>query len=464
MRFPRLDFVAGTLVLQNMPRPQVDRLFGPECWVRDPRVDAWRCDAIHYRAVRECLSTRGVTIEDNVPGWEPVRWPKVEIHKLRPEQQDALDAWMRTRRGSIVMPTGTGKTEVALSIMAALQISTLVVAPVRDLMYQWHRRILGGLGYDAGIVGDALFRVKPVSVTTYDSACIHTDRLGNRFGLVIFDECHHLPGPVRRDAARMSAAPARLGLTATPERSDGRHVDLDWLIGPVVYEMPIATAKGQVLADYEVVRIPVYLSGEEQHRYDQLSATVRRYMAERRKDEPHFSWQDLCAETAKTPQARAALKAYRAKKAIEDRAEEKLRVLEDLFRLHVGEPCIVFAGSNSMARDVSRRFLIPCLLNHCRKKERLEILQGLEQGVYGALVANQVLDEGVDLPAVKVAIVIGGTSSSRQAKQRLGRILRKHGNERARLYEIVCADTKEEHRSRRRRDSDAYRGTRHRKL
>jgi superfamily II DNA or RNA helicase len=331
-------------------------------------------------------------------------------------------------------------------------------------MYQWHRRILAGLGYDAGIIGDALFRVKPVSVTTYDSACIHIDRLGNRFGLIVFDECHHLPGPIRRDAARMSAAPARLGLTATPERSDGRHVDLDWLIGPVVYEMPIATAKGQVLADYEVVRIPVYLSGEEQHRYDQLSAVVRRYMVERRKDEPQFSWQDLCAETAKTPQARAALKAYRAKKAIEDRAEEKLRVLEDLFRLHVGEPCIVFAGSNSMARDVSRRFLIPCLLNHCRKKERLEILQGLEQGVYGALVANQVLDEGVDLPAVKVAIVIGGTSSSRQAKQRLGRILRKHGNERARLYEIVCADTKEEHRSRRRRDSDAYRGTRHRKL
>jgi superfamily II DNA or RNA helicase len=261
----------------------------------------------------------------------------------------------------------------------------------------------------------------------------------------------------------MSAAPRRLGLTATPERSDGRHLDLEWLIGPVVYEMPMSEAKGQVLADYEVVRIPVHLSAGEQARYDRLSMAVRRYMAERRKDDPKYSWQDLCAETGKTPAARAALKAYRAKKAIEDRAEDKLRLLEDLFRLHVGEPVIVFAGSNSMARDVSHRFLIPCLLNHCGKKERLEILQGLEQGTYGALVANQVLDEGVDLPEVKVAIVIGGMASSRQAKQRLGRILRKRGNTKARLYEIVCADTKEEQRSRQRRASDAYEGTIHRK-
>ncbi len=158
------------------------------------------------------------------------------------------------------------------------------------------------------------------------------------------------------------------------------------------------------------------------------------------------------------------LRAYFAKKSIEDRAEEKLRVLEDLFRLHAGQPCMVFAGSNAMARDVSRRFLIPCLLSHCGKKERLEILQGLAEGRYPALVANRVLDEGVDLPEVKVAVVIGGTASSRQAKQRLGRVLRRSGNAKAVLYEIVAADTAEAERSRQRRSSDAYQGTRHRKM
>lgn len=458
-----LTFSSGTLVLAGVPRERVFALFGPDHWAWDPRISAWRCDAVHYAVVRKRLGEDAVICEDRVSGWETIRWPHVQLPALRTEQQQAVNCWLTTRRGCIIMPTGTGKTEVALALMARTAVSTLVVAPVRDLMYQWHRRLLHGLGYDAGIIGDQVFRVQPVSVTTYDSAYLHMERFGDRFGLIVFDECHHLPGPQRRDAARMCAAPQRLGLTATPERSDGRHVDLDWLIGPRVYELPIKAVKGRTLADYEVVRIPVYLSEAEQARYNQLSWVVRHYMAERRKEQPDFRWEDVCAETAKTPQARAALKAFLAKKAIEDRAEEKLRVLEDLFRLHAGEPCLVFAGSNAMAREVSRRFLIPCLLNHCRKKERLEILQGLEQGVYGAMVANQVLDEGVDLPQVKVAVVLGGTSSTRQAKQRLGRVLRKSGNERAKLYEIVCAETGEEARSRKRRASDAYEGTRHRK-
>ena len=92
------------------------------------------------------------------------------------------------------------------------------------------------------------------------------------------------------------------------------------------------------------------------------------------------------------------------------------------------------------------------------------MLRGLEEGRYPALVANRVLDEGVDLPEVKVAVVLGGTASSRQAKQRLGRVLRKSGNARAVLYEVVSAGTNEEHRSRRRRKSDAYQRTRHRRL
>jgi len=459
-----LTFCDGTLVLSGVDRAAVQRLAGGEPFVWDPRSGVWRCDAVHYVEVIGRLGGAGFEWQDEVPGWRQVRWPRVALPTLRAEQAEAVAAWRTARRGCVVMPTGTGKTEVALSVMAETAVSTLVVAPVRDLMYQWHRRILERLGYDAGVIGDNAFRVRPVSVTTYDSACIHMEKLGNRFGLIVFDECHHLPGPVRRDAALMSAAPYRLGLTATLQRSDGREVDLDMLIGPVAYTMPIAAAKGRTLADYEVVRIPVYLSPEEQQRYGQLARTVRQYVAERRKTDPEYGWEDLCAETGKTPEARRAMKAYHEKKSIEERAEEKFRVLEDLFRLYAGEPCLVFVGSNAMARDISRRFLIPCLLSHCGKKERLDVLRGLEDGTYPALVANRVLDEGVDLPEVKVAVVLGGTSSSRQAKQRLGRILRKSGNCRAVLYEVVAGDTKEDQRSRRRRASDAFDRVRHRRM
>jgi superfamily II DNA or RNA helicase len=459
-----------------MTRGELLTQFPAVPWIWDARVSAWRCDAFHYPEIRRQsrlnaanaqawtnAADAATPLRDEVRAWSRVEWPRPALRPLRPEQQAAVIGWSKTRRGCVVMPTGTGKTEVALALMAQESVSTLVVAPVRDLMYQWHRRIEQTLGYDAGVIGDSLYRVKPVSVTTYESACIHMERLGDQFGLIIFDECHHLPGAVRRDAARMSAATRRLGLTATPHRADGRHVDLDLLIGPVAYELPLSAVRGKTLADYEVVRIPIHLTPSEQSRYDRLSRTVREYMVERRKEQPGFRWEDLCADAGRTPQSRAALRAYLAKKAIEERAEEKLRVIEDLFRLHASEPCLVFAGSNAMARDVSLRFLIPCLLNHCRKKERSEILQGLERGAYRALVANQVLDEGVDLPAVKVAIVIGGSSSTRQAQQRLGRVLRRSGGLRAVLYEVVCVDTTEEARSRRRRGTSAYAGTKNRR-
>jgi superfamily II DNA or RNA helicase len=367
---------------------------------------------------------------------------------------------MNPKRGVIVMATGTGKTEVALHIMNRLPVATLVVAPVRDLMYQWHRRIQDGLGYDAGIIGDNIFNKRPVSVTTYDSACVHMQSFGSEFELLVFDECHHLPGEVRSDAAKMSTAPYRLGLTATPERSDGREVALESMIGPVVFRYELADARGRVLADYDVKQIQVFLSAEERALYNSCSETIRRFMSERRTTEPEFSFRDLWKEWGDSPEARQIFKLYYAKKSIEDRAKEKLRVLEDLFRLHPRQRFIIFTNTNVMAREISMRFLIPCLLEHCGKKERKGILDGFRDGRYAAIVANQVLDEGVDLPEAKVAVVMGGMASKKQAKQRLGRILRKRGDERAILYEVVCSETKEIIRSRQRRRSDAYEGTR----
>ncbi|MEW6359473.1 MAG: DEAD/DEAH box helicase family protein [Planctomycetota bacterium] len=462
----RLSFDRGTLLLHGLDDHRLQSLFTAEEWTWDPRVSAWRREAIDYYDVVSVLQRAfGDRFRDDVPSPSPPTWGKINLPTLRPEQQHALTAWRNASgRGVIVMPTGTGKTEIALAAMAQEQAATLVVAPVRDLMYQWHRRILRGLSYDAGIVGDTMFNVKPVTVTTYDSAYIHMDKLGANFGLLVFDEAHHLPGKCRREAALLSAASLRLGLTATPERSDGLHDLLDRLIGPVVYRMEMSGLRGRTLADYHVVRVPVALNEQEREAYDQAARTVRSYMAARSKETTGYSWQDLCAETGSDPEARKAQKAYFRKKSIEDRAEEKLRVLEDIFRLHVGERVIVFAGSNAMARDVSKRFLAPTLLSHSRKRERLAVLEGFTAGRFPVIVANQVLDEGVDVPAAKVAVVIGGQASTRQAKQRLGRILRKTGNVRATLYEVVCEETKDVERSRLRRQSDAYERTQHRRL
>jgi len=461
-----LSFDRGTLLLTGPQPRELSALSESSVWKWDSRVGAWRCDAIHYAAMRGALAQRfGGDFFDEVPSPVRVSWPKKDLPEPRAEQAEALAAWIRAgRRGQIVMPTGTGKTEVAFAAMAEAQVATLVVAPVRDLMYQWHRRILQVFGYDAGVVGDTTFDIRPVTVTTYDSAYIHMDKMGAGFGLLIFDEEHHLPGRCRREAAILSAAPMRLGLTATPERSDGLHADLDWLVGPVAYRLPFHQVRGSTLADFDVVRIPVALTDVEQATYDQCSRVVRHFITSRRKEQPGYSWQDLCKETGRDPQARHAQKAYYLKQSIEDRAAEKLRVLEDLFRLHVGQQTIVFAGSNAMAVEVSKRFLVPSILSHTPKRERLAVLDGFAKGRFTVLVANRVLDEGVDVPEAKVAVVIGGQASTRQATQRLGRVLRRTGDARATLYEVVCEDTKDVERSRKRRRTDAYERTVHRRV
>ncbi len=461
-----LCFDRGTLLLAGLPQRELDAVFPPDIWRWDHRVSAWRGQAFHYVQVRRLLRDAfGDGFADNVPPPARISWPKADLPALRNEQLQAVSAWRDAKgRGVIVMPTGTGKTEVALAAMAQARVTTLIVAPVRDLMHQWHQRILRRLGYDAGIVGDSLFNIKPVTVTTYDSAYLHMGEMGDRFGLVIFDEAHHLPGGCYRDGATMCAAPWRMGLTATPQRSDGREVDMDWLIGPLVYQQPIRQARGKTLAEYNVVRIPVNLSDGEQSRYVSAGRVVRDFMLKKQQEIKGYGWENLCAESGRDPQARQAQRAYHVRKAIEDRAEEKLRVLEDIFRLHVGERIIVFAGSNAMARDVSRRFLVPTLLSHSRKNERRIVLEKFAKNEFPVLVANRVLDEGVDVPEAKVAVVIGGQSSPRQAKQRLGRILRKSGDAKATLYEVVCQDTNEEERSRTRRRSDAYDRIKHRRI
>ena len=459
----RLEFCDGTLTLDRWTTDQVSKIFRPGIWRWDDRSLVWRARGDAYAEIKACLAQRAgeTDLVDLVPQWHTVNWQSNALHSLREEQRNAVARWSEQKRGIVVMPTGTGKTEVALNILMQSRCSALIVAPVRDLMYQWHRRIHEGLGYDAGVIGDSVYQVKPISVTTYDSACIHMPRLGNHFQLIVFDECHHLPGAIRSDAARMSAAPYRLGLTATLDASETRYRSLVELIGPVAYELNIENVRGETLADYDVYRIAVHLNAEEQTRYKALSHTISEFVSERLQEEDTFDWKQLCQEASLDAGARQILIAHREKQAIEDRAEEKLRVVEDLLQLHHGTPTIIFAGSNAMARKVSTEFLIPCLLSHCGKQERRDYLDGLRDGVYSAIVANQILDEGVDIPAVKIAVVIGGMSSTRQAKQRLGRILRKVGNERAILYEVVCQDTNEVKRSRTRRRNDAYTGTRH---
>jgi len=114
---------------------------------------------------------------------------------------------------------------------------------------------------------------------------------------------------------------------------------------------------------------------------------------------------------------------------------------------------LIFTAHNRFAYEIARRHLIPAITHQTKAAERKAILEDFRGGVYRAIVTSKVLNEGVDVPEAKVAVVLGGSSSSREYVQRLGRVLRKQGNAQAVLYEVIARKTVDERIAQRRRPS-----------
>lgn len=451
-----LRFVAGTLELRGWPE-SANGL--PPSWSFDPRAACHRAPASSYAETVLALTRAGVAVQDSARAYQAlVLVPRV-ARTARPYQTEALSAWRAAgARGVVVLPTGAGKTWLAMMAIADRQRSTLVVTPTLDLVRQWHDVLAETFAVPIGVVRGGEYSIEPLTVTTYDSAYLHMDRLGARFGLVVFDECHHLPGPTYALAARMCLAPLRLGLTATPERPDGRDADLTGLVGPTVFRKDIVELEGTYLADYDTVRITVDLEPEERAAYTEARALYVGFLSEQgismgRPD----GWTTFIMRAARSAAGQRALAAYRKQRELAFTAPAKLQVLERLLQRHRHDRALVFTQDNATCYLVSRRFLIPAITHHTKTRERAEILAGLADGSYGAVVTSKVLNEGVDIPDANVAVVLSGSGSVREHVQRLGRILRKRDGKRALLYEVVTGATSEASTSERRRDHVAYR-------
>jgi len=450
----RLAFDLGTLVLHDPP----EGLQLPVCFHWDGRVDRWRAQAHHYRAIIEQFKQAGVQCDNTAPAYRTLKLSSRLTQAPHPFQTEALSAWKSAgRRGVVVLPTGAGKSYVGQMAIETVQRGTLVVVPTIDLMNQWYDLLCAAFGGEIGLIGGGYYEVQDVTVTTYDSAYNHMDRLGNRWGLVIFDECHHLPGEMYSHAAEMCLAPYRLGLTATPERSDGRHVLLDDLIGPQVYTKGIKELVGDYLADYAVERVKVTLTPEEEEEYKQARGTFYNFLIDHGIVLDGLAgWHRFIRESAVSRKGRQAMLAHQRAKKLALGTSAKLRTLDFLLKKHARERVIIFTSDNDTVYAISAAFLIPAITHQTATKERKAILEGFNRGEYLALTTSKVLNEGVNVPEASVAIILSGSGSTREHVQRLGRVLRKRESKQAILYEVITAGTVEEGISRRRRQHDAY--------
>jgi superfamily II DNA or RNA helicase len=450
-----LRFHGGTIELHGLE----DASILPAIVRPDERAGCLRAPAMAYADVVLALRKAGLEYEDEARKYTELAAGAIVRREPRPFQTEALEAWKRNRgRGVVVLPTGAGKTHVAVMGIDLWRRSTLVVTPTLDLVRQWYDVLRTAFRTNVGVVGGGEHDVKELTVTTYDSAYLYMEHLGNRFGLVVFDECHHLPGATYALSAQLCLAPFRLGLSATPERTDGRDELLTTLIGPTVYRRDIVDLSGDFLAEYEVEHVSVDLSPDERAEYERERATYRDFVKSQGIDmRSPTGWATFIIRSAQSEEGRRAMKAYRRQRHLAFCAPAKLELVGELLEQHAGDRAILFTQDNATCYEVSRRFLVPAITHQTKIKERSDILAGLAEGRYGAVVTSKVLNEGVDVPSANVAIVISGSGSVREHVQRLGRVLRKQGDKRAILYEIVTAETIETFTSNRRREHVAYR-------
>ncbi len=139
---------------------------------------------------------------------------------LRPYQQAALLAAEKRSFGVLEAGTGSGKTVMALAIIAARKQPTLIIVHTKELLYQWQERIQDFLCYSAGLVGDGRYDVQTITVAIVNTARKRVQDLAPFFGHLVVDECHRVPATLFTDVVNNFPGHYLLGLSATAFRSD----------------------------------------------------------------------------------------------------------------------------------------------------------------------------------------------------------------------------------------------------
>jgi DNA excision repair protein ERCC-3 len=414
---------ASADLMGNVARQKLDEdhLRAPisetESWVAEEAVAEVK--RILYEASYPVKDQRDLETGDDLP---------VDLNlELRSYQHEWVSQFMETKSGVLVGPPGSGKTVATMGILSAVEGETLILVPGRELAGQWRDELLAHTSLTADQVGEyhgGSKDVRPVTIATYQTAGMDRHRQlfdSREWGLIVYDEVHHIPADVHRRSADLQTR-HRLGLSSTPVREDDRETEIYTLIGP-----PIGT-DWDALFDEGFVAEPevdiLYVPwGDEDHQNQYVSS------------EGHDRRQLAATNPAK--------------------AEE----IERLLSKHATEKALVFVEYLDQGRELSARLDAPFISGETPHHQREKLFEQFRSGSLSTLVVSRVGDEGIDLPNAELAIVASGLGGSRrQGAQRAGRTMRPTG--RARMYVLATRGTREEEFARRRMRHLAEKGVR----
>jgi DNA excision repair protein ERCC-3 len=377
----------GNIAERELEAGQIRALISDtEAWIADDAVAAVK--RALYEAGYPVLDTRHLDTGEDLP---------VDLRvDLRDYQHEWVNRFVEKQSGILVGPPGSGKTVATMGIMSAIEGETLVLVPSRELAAQWRETILEHTSLTDAQVGEyhgGRKEIRPVTIATYQTAGMDRHRHlfdDRKWGLIVYDEVHHISAPVFRRTADLQAK-ARLGLSATPVREDDKQKDIYTLIGPPIGTNWSALFDAGYVAEPEIeIRLVPWADEEAAAAYDDAVGHEKR------------------AAAAENP--------------------AKIREIEAIQRDHHGAKTLVFVEYIDQGDAIAEALGVPFVSGEMPHARRRKLFDEFRHGPRDTLVVSRVGDEGIDLPGAEIAIAASGLGRSRrQGSQRAGRRRRPGG-------------------------------------
>lgn len=361
--------------------------------------------------IKQALVKKGYPVEDNSKFRESdkkIGADMAEDIELRDYQEEYVEKAYEKKAAVLANPAGSGKTVTAIGLMAKIGGPTLVLVPQRNLVGQWKRELLDKTTITEDQIGEYHGDEKElndVTIATYHMAGEKTDIFRKEWGLIIFDEVHHIPSQLFRKTASLQST-RRVGLSASPVREDTKEKDIFALIGQEIGgDWARFFNQGYVKKPDVDIQLVEWASDFYRHKYEQASGIKKAIVA------------------SKNP--------------------AKKQVLEDLLEEHEDRKTIIFCDWLDQGEDLSEEYDIPFISGETDFEEREEYFQKFRDDELTTIIVSRIGDEGLDLPDAEIGIIMSGQGGSRrQATQRAGRVMRPFGD--AEVYMVATKGSNEE--------------------